>query len=273
MGIDAELFVHAVPQDSYCFLCNAVLENPLQLAECGHYFCVECFESWKEKNDDNNNNTRTSLEHNKEIISPDVCDEEKELTCPYCGIDVDYSRVRKSKLVWNLIQNMNVYCKHKSNGCEVIYKYGFHDLHTQQCVYEKKLKTVENNNNETPSSRLPQEIAEKKCPTCKFTLTDSSINSHDCLKELMSKNKEQACIVTNLEHENNRLMFKLSTCEKQFLDERTELEGQFYLEALRYNKEIRELRTCVANLQAELGVINGQVCTSFFLSYFSSNYR
>lgn len=245
MGVDSERFVHAVPQDSYCFLCNTVLENPVEIVECGHFFCHQCLEKWKENN----------ILEQQQPDEHDVDFPASSSSCPYCGIDIDFGRVRKSKLIWNLIQNMNVYCRHKNNGCEVVYKYGFDDLHREKCVYEQLTK-IENNNNETTAEM--KELEARKCPTCRNSLGEN-INSHDCLKELTMKVKEQASIITNLDHENNRLMFKLSTCEKQYLDERTEVESQFYLESLKYNKEIRDLRTRVANLQGELAVISGQV--------------
>lgn len=276
MGIDSERFVHAVPQDSYCFLCSMVLEDPDEIIECGHFFCHQCLENWKtdrsfkqrkQKQKAKNADVITTTIKQKipvEIKQGQTYSEEEELqenvssTCPYCGIDIDFSRVRKSKLIWNLIQNMNVYCNHKSSGCEVVYKYGFEDLHRENCVYEQLNKIEYNNNNNSTSTPSEKELESIKCPTCRNVLGED-INSHDCMKELSIRVQEQASIVTNLEHENHRLMFKLSNCEKQFLDERTEVESQFYLESLRYNKEIRDLRTRVANLQGELAVMNGQV--------------
>ena len=228
MGIDSDRFAYGIPQDAHCFLCCTVLENPVEIVECGHYFCLTCLEAWRKK-------------HNPE-----------DFTCPYCGISLFEDSYRRSTLLWNLIQNTNVQCKHKSEGCDVIYKYGFESLHQEVCVFQNN-----NNNNEK------EEGQPEKCPTCKVTLT-CSINSHDCVKELASQVKEQKAMLTNLKHENQRLVSKLTTCEKRFFDERTELESQYYLDTLRFNKEIRDLRTRVAHFQGEIGIKNGKVTFPLF---------
>ena len=232
MGIDSDRFAYGIPQDAHCFLCCTVLENPVEIVECGHYFCLTCLETWRKK-------------HNPE-----------DFTCPYCGISLFEDSYRRSTLLWNLIQNANVHCKHKADGCDVIYKYGFESLHQEVCVF------YNNNNNEKDDQNQPE-----KCPTCKVTLT-CSINSHDCVKELASQLKEQKAVLTNFEHENQRLVSKLTTCEKRFFDERTELESQYYLDTLRFNKEIRDLRTRVAHFQGEIGIKNGKVKILFF--YFTA---
>eukprot|EP00111_Clytia_hemisphaerica_P009671 TCONS_00028362-protein len=227
MGIDSDRFAYGIPQDAHCFLCCSVLECPVEIVECGHYFCLGCLEEWREKHDP------------------------EEFTCPYCGIALFEDSYRKSTLLWNLIQNMNVNCKHKSDGCDVVYKYGFESLHEEVCVFQQNSKNNNNNNGDASTNE------NEKCPTCKTTL-NCSINSHDCVKELAAQVKQQKALLTNLEHENQRLVYKLSTCEKRFLEERTEMESQYYIETLRFNKEIRELRTRVAHFQGEMGVQSGQ---------------
>lgn len=229
MGIDSDRFAYGIPQDAHCFLCCGVLENPVEIVECGHYFCIICLESWRKKH------------------SAD------DFTCPYCGISLFEDSYRRSTLLWNLVQNTNVHCKHKSEGCDVIYKYGFEGLHLEVCAFQNT-----NNNNNEKGGDDTEENGPKKCPTCKVTLS-LSINSHDCVRELAAQLKEQKAILTNVKHENQRLVSKLSTCENRFFEERSELESQFYLDTLRFNKEIRDLRTRVAHFQGEIGIQSGKV--------------
>lgn len=231
MGIQSERFVCELPQDVYCILCSQVLDNPVEVIECGHFVCSICWEKWKENN---------------QTVHLDA----KITTCPYCGVDTNLNRIRKSKLTWNLIQNMNVYCEKKSEGCESVYKLGYDDIHKTKCLYAQGKNT--------------DQINAEKCATCNLS---SNGKSHSCIKELLQKLKSQSTEILNLDHEKNRLAFKLTTCEKELIEERSELEGQFFQDSLKYNKEIRDLRTRLACLQGELARKKGQVSLYVLCSY------
>ena len=45
-GYDAE-FLDDVPDHLKCTICLMVLKNPVQLADCGHRFCYDCYVSIK----------------------------------------------------------------------------------------------------------------------------------------------------------------------------------------------------------------------------------
>lgn len=223
MGIQAERFVNEVPQDVHCILCTLVLGDPIEVIKCGHFVCNDCWENWKENN---------QIKLDRDVFA----------TCPYCGVEIKSNKVRRSRLTWNLILNMNVYCNKKSEGCECVYKLDYDDMHKSECLYEQ--------------GKTADQIDAEKCTTCGLSFEGKS---HSCIKELLKKLKSQATEILNLDHERDRLAFRLTTCEKEFIESKTELEGQIYLEALKYNKEIRELRTRLACLQGELARKNDQV--------------
>jgi len=46
-GHDYE-FVTNLPEDLTCVVCHFALKNPVQLEDCGHRFCKECFDQMKQ---------------------------------------------------------------------------------------------------------------------------------------------------------------------------------------------------------------------------------
>ena len=232
MGIQSDSFVYSIPENCYCIICKSVLEDPVEIISCGHHFCCKCFESWKERQ------TQTKVNNNSGFKSKSNDVFYSEIECPYCGIITEEELVRKDELVWSLIQNMNIFCQNKNSGCTEIFKLGFQELH--RCNFTKK-------------SEKPY----LKCVTCNISTED--LNQHDCLSELSKLYKQCSVQLTNLEHENDRLTGKLVVKEKHHMESYSLLETQFYEEALKYNKEIRELRTRLATLQGEFGRKKGQV--------------
>ena len=230
MGIEAERFVHAIPRDALCILCNNVLDDPVEIIECGHFVCFACWEEWKR---DGKESVRSN----------------DESTCPYCGNMIKLDSIRKSKITWNLIKNLNVYCRNRNKGCESIIKYGHDELHRQKCLFDEKCKQSSKNI--------------EKCSICNLSIVD---HTHDCIKELLKSLKQYTIQTTSLEHENNHLASRLTTREKEFLENMTQIEGEFYLEALKFDKEIRDLRTRLASVNGELGRRKGKVRIYFFAS-------
>lgn len=210
MGIDTERFVSSVPLDAHCIICSKVLEDPVEVVDCGHLICSKCWEN---------------------VISKDK--DTKKSACPFCGTVVSIYGVRKSNLTWNLIQNMDVFCSNKDAGCECIYKYNYDNLHRPKCPYEK-------------TERLHVVAKDlTKCSTCGVT----SEGKHDCITELLRTLKRQTIQISNLELEKKKFAFQLATREKG----QPETERNFLMETLKYNKEIRDLRTRLAVMQGEMG--------------------
>jgi len=46
-GYDYE-FLTDLPEDLTCVLCHFAFKNPVQVEECGHVFCKQCFDNMKD---------------------------------------------------------------------------------------------------------------------------------------------------------------------------------------------------------------------------------
>ena len=236
MGIDTVRFISGVPQDAYCITCSKILEDPVEIVECGHLVCSSCWVN---------------------IINEDNCEDDSinnnssKCSCPFCGTSVCERNVRKSTLTWNLIQNMDVYCQNRSSGCESVHKYCYDTLHRQKCPFEDVVFSDGCNDVDFSTDEL-------KCSTC-----GCNDGQHDCTTELLRMLKRQATHISNLELENAKIAFQLATREKV----PPEAERNFYMETLKYNKEIRDLRTRLAVIQGEVGRRKGDVSLLLLLYY------
>lgn len=47
-GFDANFVDDDLPDHLLCSICLMILKNPVQLADCGHRFCSDCFTSIKD---------------------------------------------------------------------------------------------------------------------------------------------------------------------------------------------------------------------------------
>ena len=238
MGIDSERFVSALPQGAYCVECGDTLEDPVEIIECGHLLCYECWAATK----------------------CGRCDEnDVQAVCPFCGVPFDVTNVRKSSLTWNLIQNMDVYCANKESGCESIYKYTYDKLHRQKCRFDGE--------NTDMTCDEDGDAVIDKCATCG---TPEYEGKHDCTAELLRKLRRQNIQITNLELENSKMALKLATRGSKSDDGGGGGGGGGgYLESLKFNKEIRELRSKLALVQGEMGRSKVEVrfCHSFIIFY------
>lgn len=90
--------------DLKCVICQSIYINPVVLKNCGHEFCEECINEWKNHN-----------------INCPICRKE------YIGHNISFS-------LNNIINNINVYCKNEK--CESVIKYGNYKNHLKKCNYE-----------------------------------------------------------------------------------------------------------------------------------------
>ncbi|XP_057302475.1 TNF receptor-associated factor 3-like [Hydractinia symbiolongicarpus] len=94
-GFDAN-FVTDIHDLLKCVVCNFVLKSPVQVIECGHRFCRECYEKIKEY-----------------ALSRDV-----ELLCPLDRLVIDEKQVFPDKGIERRILDLQVKCDHLNDGCE-----------------------------------------------------------------------------------------------------------------------------------------------------------
>ncbi|KAJ1457855.1 hypothetical protein M885DRAFT_514350 [Pelagophyceae sp. CCMP2097] len=107
MGIDTDLFVHAVSKQLICPVCQGVVEDPVT-TPCDHLFCEACLLEWLER--------RASGQE----------------SCPVCVRVIDVARVRPpTRVLVNLLGELERRCAHA--GCAWAGASDRHGDHLRQC--------------------------------------------------------------------------------------------------------------------------------------------
>jgi len=94
-GYDFE-FLTDLPEDLTCVLCHFAFKNPVQVEECGHVFCKQCFDNMKNH-------------------AESIC---VELLCPLDRQHVDVTRVFKDKRDERRVLNLMVKCQNFGDKCD-----------------------------------------------------------------------------------------------------------------------------------------------------------
>jgi len=89
------VFISDIPEDLQCSLCHSPFKNPLQIEECVHHFCTECFEQTKD---------------HAETNTLDLC-------CPLDRQKINVARVFKDKYIERKVLSLEVKCKNFDDGC------------------------------------------------------------------------------------------------------------------------------------------------------------
>jgi len=89
------VFISDIPEDLVCSLCHFPFKNPLQIEECGHIFCSDCFEQTKDHAETN------SL----------------ELCCPLDRQKINVARVFKDKYIERKVLSLDVKCRNFDDDC------------------------------------------------------------------------------------------------------------------------------------------------------------
>lgn len=111
MGYDLKRIIGDVDEELKCGICLSLLENPVQLSECEHLFCVDCI--------------RKSL---------DV-----HLFCPIDRRPIVHTQIRAPpKLVTNMISKLQISCDFQKNGCKCAVKVDRINEHIQNCDFNPK---------------------------------------------------------------------------------------------------------------------------------------
>jgi len=94
-GYDYE-FITDLPEDLTCVLCHFAFKNPVQIEECGHKFCKQCFDTMKDH-------------------AESTC---VELLCPLDRQNIDVTRVFKDKSDERRVLNLMVKCQNFGDKCD-----------------------------------------------------------------------------------------------------------------------------------------------------------
>jgi len=93
-GYDYE-FITNLPEDLTCVLCHFALKNPVQLEDCGHRFCKECFDQMKQH----------------------AMENYLELYCPLDRQQIPNGHVFKDRATERTILNLSVKCRNFGEEC------------------------------------------------------------------------------------------------------------------------------------------------------------
>jgi len=93
-GYDYE-FVTNLPEDLTCVVCHFALKNPVQLEDCGHRFCKECFDQMKQH----------------------AMENYLQLCCPLDRQLIPNGHVFKDKATERTVLNLSVKCRNFGEEC------------------------------------------------------------------------------------------------------------------------------------------------------------
>ena len=107
-------FVKNPPEEYSCLICAKLLDQPHLTDCCGQHFCQACLKQWFKK-------------QGKKI-------------CPHCRSEI-FSHMRSLPLK-RKIDDLEVYCPNKAEGCELIIRIGWLKNHTEnECGFARILCT------------------------------------------------------------------------------------------------------------------------------------
>jgi len=89
-------FITDVPEDLVCALCHFAFKNPVQIEECGHIYCKDCYQQMKDHAENSG----------------------AELLCPLDREKIDVARVFKDKAGERRVLNLMVKCQNFGDKCD-----------------------------------------------------------------------------------------------------------------------------------------------------------
>ena len=117
MGYDTELFhENDIKEDFNCPICFDILQDPVMISACQHYFCRVCITKWLKN----------------------------EISCPKCRITT-YSVDPPPRILKNLLDELNIKCK----KCNSKMKLEAYDNHEKQCKGKRNQRQSSSENKRT----------------------------------------------------------------------------------------------------------------------------
>jgi len=222
-GYDFE-FIEDIPDDLTCTLCHYALKNPVQIEDCGHTFCEDCF-----------NRTKDHASANA-----------LEFCCPLDRQVIDIGRVFKNKADERKVLNLKVKCRYFEDDCEWIGELRNALEHESKC---SKNKTIIDKTSEVELKQLLNRMAELesklqaneenvKINVKKLAEKDRQIENQNQQIENQSKQIENQ----NKQIENQNKQVEMQN--KQMENRNTQMENQ--------SKQIKDLKVQVENQSKEI---------------------
>ncbi|NWI15274.1 RNF41 ligase, partial [Crypturellus soui] len=183
MGYDTERFVGYVNEGLLCSICHAVLEEAVQ-APCEHAFCAACIRGW--------------LRHH--------------ISCPEDRQPLDGALLRPLyRYMKNDLNRLQLHCKNREHGCEMICSLESIDRHERECEYSQILCSNPGCPVQTERRNLDGHLAvcdyrSRACPNgCGYTVLGAEDTQHNCVAELRTElellRSEMICRVEEAKHE------------------------------------------------------------------------
>ena len=162
MGTDPDLFVHPerISNQLICPICTQVLENPVQ-TPTDHLFCEDELIEWMSRSNE------------------PLCPVSKEPLVPD-------SIKRPSRIILNMLSELERYCPNKSEGCDWVGENGHLGTHLAKCTMRPRQEMMD----------------ELKAKSDKIKL----------LKARCTKYEDQ---VKDLKSENEQLLHTVSICQRK----------------------------------------------------------
>ncbi|XP_068252683.1 RING finger protein 151-like isoform X1 [Nyctibius grandis] len=183
MGYDIERFVGYVNEGLLCSICRDVLEDPLQ-APCEHAFCTACIHGW--------------------LVHHSNCPEDRQM--------IDVSLLRPLyRYMKNDLNRLQLHCKNREYGCEMICSLESIDRHERECEYSQipcsnTGCTVQIERRNLDGHLAVCEYRSRECPNgCGYTILSAEDMQHNCVAELRTElellRSEMICRVEEAKHE------------------------------------------------------------------------
>ncbi|XP_067392648.1 RING finger protein 151-like [Emydura macquarii macquarii] len=183
MGYDTERFVGYVNEGLLCCICRDVLEDPLQ-APCEHAFCSSCIYGW--------------------LVHHNNCPEDRQA--------LDMSVLRPLyRYMKNDLNRLQLHCKNRDRGCEMICSLESIDRHERECEYSQISCSnagcpVQIERRNLDGHLAVCEYRSRECPNgCGYTILRAEDTQHNCIAELRTElellRSEMICRVEEAKHE------------------------------------------------------------------------
>ncbi|XP_072426324.1 RING finger protein 151 isoform X1 [Chiloscyllium punctatum] len=225
MGYDIERFVGYVNEGLLCCICRDVLENPLQ-APCEHAFCTTCIHGWLVQN------------HN----------------CPEDRQALDVSMLRPLfRYMRNDLNRLQIWCKNRQHGCEIICSLEAVDRHERECEYSQipclnAGCTVQVERRNLDSHLAVCEYRSRECPNgCGYAILSADDAQHNCIAELRTElellRSEMICKIEEVRHE---MESRLDSQRRHMVQKESVLQNEIEELKSQMSRVMSDMRTLVA---------------------------